>query len=230
MKERDAPPDFCMQVLRLLHEAGILRELVVVGSWCSYFYRALVPGAENIGAIRTGDLDVLIPKPGRVKTGRGIPEILGDLGFVVEHSLGGYTRLVHPLMTIDFIVPERGRGRTAPVKVAGLGVNASALRFMDFLVEGALVFETEGIAIKMPDPLRYGLHKLIISERRANKDKAEKDRRLAVDVLRALVDYGKGKSIREIFDSLPKGWKAGIRKAIKKAEADDLEGLLTGEK
>lgn len=164
MKERDAPPDFCMQVLRLLHEAGVLSEVVVIGSWCSHFYRTLVPGAENIGTIRTGDLDVLIPKPGKMKAGPGISRILDSLGFVVEHSPEGYTRMVHPLIVIDFIVPERGRGKTAPVKVPGLGVNASALRFMDFLVEGALVFETDGIAIKMPDPLRYGLHKLIISE------------------------------------------------------------------
>jgi hypothetical protein len=99
---------------------------------------------------------------------------------------------------------------------------------MDFLVEEAIVFKTEGIAFKMPDPLRYGLHKLIISERRSNKDKAEKDRRLAVDVLRAVVARGDGNPVRDLFVSLPKGWRAGILKAVKKAKADDLEDLLTG--
>lgn len=226
MKERNAPPDFCMQVLRLLHEAGVLREVVVVGSWCSHFYRTLVPGADNIGAIRTGDLDLLIPKPGKVRTGPSICKVLEGLGFVMEQSPQGYTRLLHPLMVIDFIVPERGKGRTAPVRVPGLGVNASALRFMDFLIEGTLVFDIGGIAIRMPDPLRYGLHKLIISERRPNKDKAEKDRRLAVDILRAVVDRGEGTLVRELFVSLPKRWKAGILKAVKKVEADDLEELL----
>lgn len=204
-----------------------MREVVVVGSWCSHFYRTLVPGAENIGTIRTGDLDILIPNPGKVRAGPGIYEVLEGLGFVVDQSREGYTRLLHPLMAIDFIVPERGKGRTAPVRVPGLGVNASALRFMDFLIEGTLVFETGGIALRMPNPLNYGLHKLIISERRPNQDKAEKDRRLAVDILRAVVARGEGEVLKDLFVSLPKRGKAGILMALKKAEADDLEGLLT---
>jgi len=76
-------------------------------------------------------------------------------------------------------------------------------------------------------PPDFCMQVLRLLERRPNKDKAEKDRRLAVDILRAVVDRGEGNLVRDLFVSLPKGWKAGILKAVKKAETDDLEELLT---
>lgn len=227
MKERETPPDFCLQVLRLLHEAGILGEVIIIGSWCNHFYRKHIPGGQNIGPIRTGDLDILIPKLAKVKSAPSISKILGGLGFIVEHSREGHTRLIHPLMVIDFLVPERGRGHTGPVKVPGLGVNASGLRLMDFLAGGAIVLKIEGMAVRLPDPVRFALHKLFVSERRSSADKAARDRNHAMDVLRAVAGRGDANLIRELYASLHKGWKAKIIEAIKKAGDDELMRLLT---
>ncbi len=229
MAERNAPPEFCQQVLRLLQEAKVLDEIILIGSWCSHYYRSVIPGAEHIGAIRTGDLDLLIPRPARLENAPAITAILDDMGFVVEHSPEGYTRMVHPLMAIDFIVPERGRGTASPVKVPGLSVRASALRFMDFLAGTARSFDIGGIALRMPDPVRYGLHKLIVSERRPDKGKAERDRQLAVDILRALAARAESGKIKNEFRSMPKGWRTAVGNALKKVQAEDLQVLVTQE-
>ncbi|MDO8748913.1 MAG: hypothetical protein Q7J72_07380 [Candidatus Omnitrophota bacterium] len=31
--------DLCLEILRRLHKAGILDDLILIGSWCVYFYR-----------------------------------------------------------------------------------------------------------------------------------------------------------------------------------------------
>ena len=31
--------DLCLEILRRFHKAGILDDLILIGSWCVYFYR-----------------------------------------------------------------------------------------------------------------------------------------------------------------------------------------------
>ena len=47
-------------ILRELKKAGVLGDLVLIGSWCQYFYRIYFNGAPEIPAVRTVDLDFLI--------------------------------------------------------------------------------------------------------------------------------------------------------------------------
>lgn len=37
MKEKDAPVDLCIEVLRRLDKAGVLQDIILVGSRCVYF-------------------------------------------------------------------------------------------------------------------------------------------------------------------------------------------------
>ena len=39
MKEKDAPIDLCVEVLNRLEKAGVLKDMILVVSWCLYFYR-----------------------------------------------------------------------------------------------------------------------------------------------------------------------------------------------
>ena len=51
-----------LKVLKEFHKAGVLKDLVLIGSWCHYFYRAYFNDAPEIPLVRTLDLDFLIPK------------------------------------------------------------------------------------------------------------------------------------------------------------------------
>ena len=54
-------------VLKELMNAGVLKELVLAGSWCQYYYRILFDEAPEIPLIRTTDIDFLVPNPQKIK-------------------------------------------------------------------------------------------------------------------------------------------------------------------
>ena len=54
-------------VLRELFKAEVLDDLILIGSWCQYYYRILFDKAPEIPLIRTADIDFLVPNPPRIK-------------------------------------------------------------------------------------------------------------------------------------------------------------------
>jgi len=54
-------------VLRSLQDAGVLNCLILVGSWCQYYYRILFDNTPDIPLIRTTDIDLLVPNSPKIK-------------------------------------------------------------------------------------------------------------------------------------------------------------------
>ncbi len=71
------------------------------------------------------------------------------------------------------------RGRNdGPVQIPSLGCAAIPLRYMEYLLEDpveAVALYGAGVRIKVPDPARYAVHKLIVHQVRSNPIKAQKD-------------------------------------------------------
>lgn len=57
-----------IRVLRKFQDAGLLDELILIGSWCLHFYKVLYPAEKALPAVRTLDVDFLVPGASRVKT------------------------------------------------------------------------------------------------------------------------------------------------------------------
>jgi hypothetical protein len=71
------------------------------------------------------------------------------------------------------------------------------------------------LTINIPEPEAFALHKLIICQRRFNKEKAEKDRLTAEGMF--LFFQGKPKHIKrlhQIISELSKGWQKKIKAAL----------------
>jgi len=85
-----------LKVLMHFHDAGILEEIILVGSWCMYFYKEYFYPEKYNPSIRTRDIDFLIPLPIRSKKKIDIVELLRKDGFIVTFSNSGYIRLEHP--------------------------------------------------------------------------------------------------------------------------------------
>ncbi len=92
----------------------------------------------------------------------------------------------HPDLKIEFLVPERGKGGLDYRLVKSLGVRAVPLRFLDMLLKDSIMLNEGGVAVRVPKPFNYCLHKLIIAQRRKDADKREKDIQHAVYVLEIL--------------------------------------------
>lgn len=64
--------ELSLNVLRKLEEAGVLQNLVLVGSWCLVAYRDYFRDVGAVPAVRTRDMDFLVPSAAAIsKTNRG---------------------------------------------------------------------------------------------------------------------------------------------------------------
>lgn len=226
MSGKDAPIDLCLEVLRRLDKAGVLRGLVLIGSWCAFFYPDYFGGKAALTPLRTRDIDFLIPTPPKIKGEIRVSELLADLGFIPDRFGEGYIRLSHPELIIDFLVAEKGRGTDKPYPVKALGIKAQPLRFVGFLAEDTIEVKSRGLTLTLPHPVNFGLQKLIIGGRRAGKDKRAKDRLQAVEVFRVVIERGDGGVLRRKFRALPAGWRKSVLDGLKMTDAEDLKALL----
>jgi hypothetical protein len=217
--------DLCLEILRRFHKEGILDDLILIGSWCIYFYKEYFNSVPYIdqAAIRTRDIDFLIDKPARIKHAVNIPELLKDLGFVtILKGREGYVKLDHPDLMLEFLVPEKGKGTDKPVPLTKLGMNAVALRFLSLLTENLIKIKVEDFNISMPHPVNFALHKLIIFQRRFKEEKAMKDRNTAIDILQALMKKGEKATIKHVFNSMLPKWQKKVIKGLEEAKEKEI--------
>jgi hypothetical protein len=219
--------ELCVEVLRRLDSAGILKKVILIGSWCIPFYKGYFTNVKYLPSIKTRDVDFLVPTPLRTKTKVDVPGLLKDMGFIVGFKGSqGYIKLEHPELVIEFLVPEKGRGIDKPYPLPQLGLNAQALRFLNFLIDDTVHIKVEDILVTLPHPANFALHKLIIFQRRRNLEKITKDRNAAIKILKALINKGETKVIKAVFNSIPQKWQKKILKGLEKAEAVEILSIL----
>jgi len=219
--------ELCVNVLKRLEKVGVLKDIILIGSWCIPFYKEYFAGIKYISAIKTRDVDFLIPNPHGIKVNVNIPELLKDLGFIVGYrGSKGYIKLEHPDLLVEFLSPEKGRGTDSPIPLPKLGVNAVALRFLSLLTDNIIKVKVEDFEVLLPHPANFALHKLIIFQRRFKEDKAIKDRNAAVEIFRTLVDKGEAEIIKHIFNFMLPKWQKKVIKGLEEAKENDIADLL----
>jgi len=221
--------ELCCEVLRRLDREGVLKHVVLIGSWCLLAYEDFFTDVRYRPGIRTRDIDLLIPIPPRFDHEVDLEAVLHDLDFVISRKgRDGYMQFVHEDLMLEFIVPERGRGSDKPYPIPALGVNAQPLRFMDFVADSAIRLRFGDVPVTVPHPANFALSKLIVSTRRTKAVKRENDRRQAVEVLRALLDGGHERTLRKVFDGMPKTWQKTVRKLLGELPlAEELTAVLS---
>ena len=216
----------CLEVLNRLQKAAVLEHIVVIGSWCIYFYRNYFIDTEYSSSIRTRDIDFLVPIPTKFKKKIDIPEMVKDLGFIEDFHRKGLIRLIHPDLIIEFLVPQKGKGRDTPYPLPELGINAQALRFLEFLIENTIKLEFDNLKLNLPHPAAFGLHKLIVSSRRMKEEKKNKERLEAKRILQFLIKKGEGEKIRNLFETMPRRWRTKVFNALEKDEDKNIIDIL----
>jgi hypothetical protein len=80
--------------------------------------------------------------------------------------------------------------------------------------------------VSIPHPVNFALHKVLISERRQKEEKVLKDRDAGIRILKALIEKGEHKAIKQCFDSMPKGWQRKIIKGLREPEEKKILEIL----
>jgi len=207
--------DLCQDVLRRLDEAGVLRGLVLIGSWCLVLYREYFRGVGDPGAVRTRDMDFLVPSPSVFAHKVNVPALLKELGFVSGfRGEEGAMVLQHPELLVEFLVPERGRGGAGVRDVPKLGVNAQAMRFMDVPLMKTVRLRFGDVMVNAPHPAVFVLHKLLVVPRRQKAEKKEKDFASALAVLVLLDKKGEMAILHELLERFPAPWRKSVARTL----------------
>jgi len=205
------------EIIIKLGETGVLTDIVLIGSWCLYLYRDIFKNADTMPAVRTVDLDFLVPNPPKIKHKVDISKILEELDFVEEFShLSGNSKFIHPDLEVEFIIPEKGRGKDGPHIIKEINVRAQGLRYVDLLQDHTIIILYNNYPVRVPEPSAFVLHKLQLSGRRGKKEKKIKD----LETAKGLGEYLANREeqvekMKEIYRNLPGKWKREILEVAK---------------
>lgn len=123
-----------IEVLTTLNNAGVLQDLIIIGGWCPLLYRHHFHYPPEIPALRTADIDFLVPNPPRIHKEVDVSALLMQLGFdLLTDYISGHTKYSHPNLDIEFVTPELGKGQNTPYEIPLLHVNAQGLRYLNLL-------------------------------------------------------------------------------------------------
>ena len=209
-----------------MFQAGILDHVLLIGSWCTSFYKQYFSKVEFNPIIRTRDIDFLVNARPKFKGNVDLEEILRPLGFEVEFFGKGYMKLESDELSIEFLVPEFGRDHEKPLPLPALKLNAQPLRHLELLWRKPITVKTSNISIKLPHPVDYALQKLVIVTKRKKAEKAEKDRQGAFAVLDAVMESGELAEFKLAMKNLSKKELKTVIAELERAGRKDLLSLL----
>lgn len=164
------------EVLQVLHKEGILNDLILIGSWSAVFYKEYYKNEGHFPVVRTLDLDFLIPRMHPLSNKKfDVGKILDGLGFIISFNASGWTRFNHPDIRIEFLVPLLGPRSAEPVNIADFKLTAQPIRHISILTTHTIRMNHNGIFITLAHPIAFALHKLFVSQKRSDKEKAKRD-------------------------------------------------------
>ncbi|PIQ90308.1 MAG: hypothetical protein COV71_05120 [Candidatus Omnitrophica bacterium CG11_big_fil_rev_8_21_14_0_20_41_12] len=203
------------KILKVFVDNGLFEEGVeLIGSWCFKLYQDYL-GVRKF-PLSSLDVDFLIPVPFHGKEHLGFIKQLEDLGFEADFKRDGSLFLWNADLKIEFITVEKSGGTDKAIRIKKLGIDAIPLRHVGFLLDGSVTITDAGLKIKVPSPVRFCLHKLIIAPLRKKPDKNLKDLQQAI-YTSTIVDK---REMWQMFLSLPRKWQQTVLRSIDKAEGE----------
>lgn len=231
-----SPPALVGDVVDVLWRAGLFRlHGVLVGTAAFQAYAGLLGVRLPSASLMTGDLDFAQFHSISVSVDDSIPPVLDALR-QVDPTFREIPSLANPRATtsysnaagfkVEFLTPNRSKdafgAEPAPMPALG-GAHAQPLRYLDFLIHQpvrSVLLHRGGIAVLVPAPERFAIHKLIVSELRRNdrdsSSKARKDLEQATVLIEALTQASSrldlGLAYVEARDRGPK-WQGALESA-----------------
>ncbi len=214
------------ELLGRLEDEGVLRELILVGSWCLPVYREMYAPAPQIPALRTKDLDFFVADPNHVRRKVDVAALLRSMDFEPKFDVGSeLVKYVRSDFDVEFLA-ARNRSKATVLKIPELNIEAQALSYMELVPKYAVEFRYLGHALRVPELAAFVLHKALVQPLRQNPEKAAKD----ADTVFSLGDLVcEREELRErcrmVFGELPGKWKSRIL-AMLSEHAPRLRTLL----
>lgn len=241
-----APDPFTGEVVAALARAGLFRlRACLVGTVAFQAYAGMLGVRLPAVAMRTEDVDLA--------QFHGIAVAIDDVAASpfdalreIDPSFAPVPSLSSPVLTstlanargyrVELLTPLQGSDDRSGSLVAlptTPGLHAQPLRFLDFLIYHEVptaLLHGPGIAINVPAPERYALHKLIVATRRLQigRAKAPKDIAQASALLQAFAQNRQGASIADTWqEAWERGpaWRQALMRGAARLDAAGAEAL-----
>jgi hypothetical protein len=239
-----SPFDETGKILRGLAGAGVFRlRTCLVGTIAYQTYGGVLGVKLPAPALQTADLDLAQSRTVSVAIAADeqTPAFL-DILQRVEPSFRAVPNLHSPGIAatyvngdnyrVELLTDNRGPESDRPAALPALGTYAQPLRFLDFLLADAIqaaVLWDGGVLVNVPQPERYAVHKLIVSERRtATAAKRPKDLFQASSLCDALAEHRAhdlAAAWKEAWDRGPQ-WRKHLRGALPHLDPPGRDRLL----
>jgi hypothetical protein len=219
------------KVISGLASAGVFQMGGVLVGTHAFLVLGNVLGVRWQSGMRTEDIDLLAKPVLEVAIEQievDIPATLESLnmGFLPVPGLDSRKpetsfKVRGKTLRVDLLTPAQGRRDGAPVRIPRFKASAQPLEFLDYLLESpvaAPIINGGATMVKVPDPARFALHKLIVSVDRsiAMQSKAGKDRQQAAEMIEVLMADRPG-DIELAVESINKrsaGWRKKFRDGL----------------
>lgn len=234
-KARLAAPDRAMgTILDALGQAGLFQAgAVVVGTAAFLMSEPLVGQRLPSPALMTGDVDVAAASlalasspPERFEeilhradpTFTGIPQLDPQAPSSRFRSASGYL--------VDVLTPVRTRNDVNPVALRAPDAGAAPLPHLAWLIQDAVPAAAlwgSGVLVRVPQPARFAVHKLILVQRRdpANRIKRTRDLAQAKALIHALLVHDRFALEDALADARGQGrkeWAEPIARSLTEAD------------
>lgn len=179
-------------------------EFLLIGSYCLPVFKE--KEGLNLPTIKTQDIDFLLKSHYKGKE-VDIELLLKPLGFSIGFNFDGSTFFTNGILKIEFLIPEIGRGTEKAIIIKPLKIKATPLRYLQMLFDQQVKIENEDYTYLIPNQWVFAYHKILISKKRKQKDKEEKDIFQANAILREIFKNPETTKKAILYlETLPKKW------------------------
>ncbi len=231
-----APATALGRVLDACADAGLFKTAVLVGTAAYQCYSPIVGVILPAATLMTQDADLATASLAlAADEGEETLETIlkrADKTFV---GLPALDRKAFPSrfrsasgFIVDLLTPKLRRNDKSPMPLKQLGAGAIPLQHLAWLLEApvdAVALHGAGVPLRVPAPARYGVHKLIIAQKRAAQNvKRRKDLMQAKSLMEALAQSDPWAWKDAIDDASRKGkagWADPIKRSLKELAAHD---------
>lgn len=245
-----APDALSGDIVETLARGGLFRlRGVLVGTIAFQTYAGLLGVRLPMAAVLTGDADIAQDYAISHEVEDSLPPVIELLQTVdptfrpIPHRSGPTASSAFQTASgyrVEFLTSHRGSDEHSdrPARMPALGgASADPLRFLDFLIRDpvrTVMLHKNGIAVTVPDPARFAVHKLIVATRRRadgqNAIKRDKDIRQAALLFEALQQTRRTSDLALAYTEAWErgaGWQDAIRAGAAMLQPLDLDRLAT---
>jgi hypothetical protein len=228
------------RILEVVANAGLFnRGVTLVGTAAYQTYCCVVGSYLPAATLTTNDVDLSLAEFVASKEEERIGEILKRADPTIEPHWFADDKLPRVFktssgFTVDFLTTlKRGKRSGEPVLVASLGCAAVPLSFQEYPVEETIetvALYGRGVLVRVPAPIKFAVHKLIVAQRRAHAEvaKKQKDLRQARELIDIFLETDES-ALQDALDEARargKGWQRAINASLREIGRAARQGRL----